>query len=327
MSINSIPTADSREQERAPVHAVAPRSRVAGLIDRRTARVIGTLVIFAAIAAFIYGARRVIVVFLLAIFLAYLLNPAVSWVECRSPLSRNSRGSAILQVYVVIAILVALLFTVVGTSLVEEGRKLSRDLPGLMQNLSTGHLAAQIGAKRGWSYETQQRAEELLAAHRDAIVRWAQSFGSYAASLAVNAIWIILIPILAIFFLRDGWKFADAVIATTDRRRQKQFVRDMVADLDHIIGGSHSEAATLQSFSSMVARHRATPRRASGEVLYRWASASSAPREPRLAGKGRGNFPDSDAAFFPHNMHDAEFGFGQAEGLFSRQASLHLLRN
>lgn len=235
VTADPIPTADSREQEHAPVLAVTPRSRVAGLIDRRTARVIGTLAIFAAIAAFIYGARRVLVVFLFAIFVAYLLNPAVSWVERRSPLSRNSRMRAILQVYVVMAILVAVLFTVVGPPLVEEGRKLGRDLPGLMQNLSTGHLAAQIGAKRGWSYETQQRAQELLAAHRDAIVHWAQSFGSYAASLAVNAIWIILIPILAIFFLRDGWKFADAVIDTTDRWRQKQFLRDMIADLDHML--------------------------------------------------------------------------------------------
>src|SRR5581483_8986628 len=134
MSMNSIPTPSAFEQEHTPVFPIASYSRVTGLIDRRTTRVIRTLVIFAAIAAFIYGERRVIVVFLLAIFVAYLLNPAVSWVERRSPLSRNLRGCAILQVYVVMAILVAVLFTVVVPPLVEEGRKLASDLPGLMQN-------------------------------------------------------------------------------------------------------------------------------------------------------------------------------------------------
>ncbi len=249
MTTDRIHADGIREQEHMPVLAGAPRFGVAGLIDRRTARVIGTLVIFAAIAAFIYGARRVLVVFLFAIFLAYLLNPAVSWIERRSPLSRNSRGLAILQAYVVIAILVAVLLTFVGPPLVEEGRKLGRDLPGLMQNLSTGHLAAQIGAKRGWSYATQQRAQELLAAHRDAIVHWAQSFGIYAAGLAVNAIWIILIPILAIFFLRDGWKFADAVIDTTEGRRQKQFLRDIIADLDHMLARYIRAQLVLATFS------------------------------------------------------------------------------
>src|SRR5581483_7795422 len=167
----------------------------------------------------------------------------------RSPLSRNLRGCAILQVYVVMAILVAVLFTVVVPPLVEEGRKLASDLPGLMQNLSTGHLAAQIGAKRGWSSETQQRAQELLAAHRDAIVHWAQSVGSYAARLAVNAIWVILIPILAIFFLRDGWKFADAIIDTTDHRHQKEFLRDMIVDLDRMLAHYIRAQLVLAAFS------------------------------------------------------------------------------
>jgi hypothetical protein len=55
MSINSIPTASALEREHTPVLRLRPVPGVAGLIDR--ARVIGTLVIFAAIAALIYGAR------------------------------------------------------------------------------------------------------------------------------------------------------------------------------------------------------------------------------------------------------------------------------
>jgi hypothetical protein len=49
--------------------------------------------------------------------------------------------------------------------------------------------------------------------------------------------------------------------------------------------------------------------------------------ENGLAGKGRGDFSDSDCAFVPHDIHESEFGFGEVEGFFSRHERLQQLRN
>lgn len=200
--------------------------------DGRTVRVLLTAIAFAAVGAFCYGAWKVIVAFLFAIFLAYLLEPLVSLVQRRSPLSRRSRGWAILQVYVVLGILLALLFLFAGPKLVNEGQRLAREVPVWMDQLTSGKIVLEIGSRRGWSQTTQERVQSWLSDHRQEMLHWAGRAGSYVASLVANAIWLILVPILAIFFLRDGRAFADSLVEVVDRRRQRQFLSALLDDLD-----------------------------------------------------------------------------------------------
>jgi predicted PurR-regulated permease PerM len=86
------------------------------LLDRRTISILLTILLFAAAGAFIYRAGHTLVLFLFAIFFAYLLDPAVSRLQRWSPLSKGSRGRAILQVYVVLALVLAVLLLVVGAA-------------------------------------------------------------------------------------------------------------------------------------------------------------------------------------------------------------------
>jgi predicted PurR-regulated permease PerM len=212
-----------------------PAGGKASIWDWGTARVLVTILTFMAIAAFVFAAWRVIVSFLFAIFLAYLLEPLVSFIERRSPLSKGSRARAIAQVYVAIGIIVAILMAVAGPPLVSEGRKLAEELPVWMDKLTSGQIAWQIGSKRGWSVSTQQHMQHWLSTHRAEIISWSQSLGQYAAQFAVNAVWIILVPILAIFFLRDGGDFVETVVDMVDRRRERQFLRGLIGDLDTML--------------------------------------------------------------------------------------------
>jgi predicted PurR-regulated permease PerM len=200
--------------------------------DGRTVRVLLTAIAFAAVGAFCYGAWKVIVALLFAIFLAYLLEPLVSLVQRRSPLSRGSRGRAILQVYIVLGILLSLLFLFAGPKLVNEGQRLAREVPVWMDQLTSGKIVLQIGSRRGWSQTTQEHVQHWLSDHRQEMLHWAGRAGSYVASLVANAIWLILVPILAIFFLRDGRAFADSLVEVVDRRRQRQFLSALLDDLD-----------------------------------------------------------------------------------------------
>ena len=49
--------------------------------------------------------------------------------------------------------------------------------------------------------------------------------------------------------------------------------------------------------------------------------------EDRFAGQRRGDFPNSDWAFVPNNIHETEFGLGEVEGFLSRQELLQQLWN
>jgi len=116
-----------------------------------------------------------------------------------------------------------------------EGRTLAEALPRLFEKLSSGQIALQIGSTRGWSYNTQIRLQQFLAAHADAILRWVSLAGARVAVFAQNAIWIVLIPILAIFFLKDGRNFTDSVLEMVERRQQKQVLSGIIEDLNEML--------------------------------------------------------------------------------------------
>ena len=70
------------------------------ILDSRTSRVLITAFLFAVGFGFVYAARRTLILFLFAIFFAYLINPAVLRLE---KLVRG-RGRAIAVIYLLLLI-------------------------------------------------------------------------------------------------------------------------------------------------------------------------------------------------------------------------------
>ena len=67
----------------------------------RAGNVVTTVALFMAAAAIIYLARRVFLILMLSLLFAYLLEPAVTWIQQHSRLGRNNRTYAIAQVYLI----------------------------------------------------------------------------------------------------------------------------------------------------------------------------------------------------------------------------------
>src|SRR6267378_5047084 len=194
-----------------------------GFFDKRTASVLSTILLFVALGAFIYGARSVLIAFLFAIFFAYLLDPLVSRLQRLKTVSRGSRSIAILEVYAILCLAIA-----VAWLLVEA-------LPGLLENVSSGQIAQQIGSRRGWSYNTQVRLGQFLANHSGVALGWVRAAGTHVAAVAQNVIWLVLIPILAIFLLKDGRNFTDNILGMVERPQQRQFLVGITEDLNGML--------------------------------------------------------------------------------------------
>jgi predicted PurR-regulated permease PerM len=220
--------------------------------DTRTASVLSTIMLFLLLVGFIYGARRILIVFLFAVLFAYLLEPFVSLVQRRSRLSRGSRSLAILQVYLILLLIIFGVVVGIGPRVAEEGRTLGAALPGLLDQMSSGRIISQLGGKHGWSLDTQIRVQQFFAAHRAGIGAWASDFGSRATMVLANAVWLIIIPILAIFFLRHGRGFADSLIQVAERRRQRQLLGSIVEDLNMMLAGYIRAQLILAGLSLVV---------------------------------------------------------------------------
>jgi predicted PurR-regulated permease PerM len=199
------------------------------LIDKKTAHVLFTVLLFAAVLALAFAARKMLIIFLFAMLFAYLLEPVVSRVQSWV---RNSRIRAIAVVYLLLVILVIIFLSTAGPRIVQEGQKLSQSLPALSERIGSGQIAFQIGQKRGWSQETSVRVQQFLVEHRVEVLSRVQTYAGQAAAYAPSLGWIVMVPILAFFLLKDKSEFANAALDLIDSRREQKFLRGIMNDVD-----------------------------------------------------------------------------------------------
>lgn len=222
------------------------------ILDSRTSRVLFTALLFALGVGFLYAARRTLIVFLFAIFFAYLINPAVARLEKLV----HSRVWAIAVIYLLLVVGLAVFGLLVGPRIARQSARLGQSLPGLMDKASTGQLSGQIdqiaekiGNEHGWSNATQQRIRDFVISRRGELAALAQRIGLRAAE-AAQAVWVLfLVPILAIFFLRDGSNFHEVLLAMVQSRTQREFLQDVFQDLNQMLAQFIRAQLTLAAFS------------------------------------------------------------------------------
>lgn len=187
-------------------------------LDDRAGNVVTTVALFMAAAAILYLARGAFLILLLSLFFAYLLEPAVTSVQQHSRLSQKYRTWAIAQVYLIGTLVLGGLGYEFGPHLAAQIRNLNKAVTEIVEGLSRGRAAGGLVGRHSFNAAQQVWIENLLARHHDFIAHVFERGAASAAYVAASAIWLFAIPILAIFFLRDGGQMADAVINAVERQ-------------------------------------------------------------------------------------------------------------
>ena len=180
---------------------------------------------------FLYLTRATLIAFLFAIFFAYLMSPLVNHLE---RLLRG-RGRAIAVIYALLLVLVVVFFVVVGPKVTREGARLGQSLPVLLSKLNSGQIAKQIGQEHGWSTTSIELAQSFIASHSDEITQLAQHVGLRLADVAKQAWLFFVVPLLSIFFLKDGRAFSDFLLAAIHSRPQREFLENVLNDLNQML--------------------------------------------------------------------------------------------
>ena len=200
--------------------------------DRRTANVLLTILLFAVLLAITYAARHIFLLFFLAILFAYLLDPVVRFLQHHSLLFRNLRGPAVVEVYLAFLIATALAAYGVAPGLLKQAGKLLDAAPALLDSLSNGEIATQMRDNYGWSDAQERRLKAFLAGHREdvqSLVRIGEQYTSHAAQ-AIG--WLVLIPLLAIFFLLDGPYVAQVIVHLASAGGKYRVVQEVADEIN-----------------------------------------------------------------------------------------------
>jgi predicted PurR-regulated permease PerM len=202
------------------------------LWDEKTARILSTILIFVAVLAFLRGARDTLTLFLFAILFAYFLAPLVSMLE--KPL--KGRGNAIIVVYLgLLAVLVAV-GVIAGPKIGEEARAFGSSLPSLSGNLASGQIVSALGQHFHWGEGLIQQVQLFLSSHRDDILEYGKQLGARLAKPAQKLWWLILIPILSVFFLRQGQAIAAGAVELGRSTEERKTIEGLLHDVNVMLG-------------------------------------------------------------------------------------------
>ena len=199
------------------------------MLDRRTAKVLLTILVFVLVLGIVCVARTVFIVFAFVILFAYLIDPVVRFLQRHSLFFKNLRGPHILEAYLGLLILIAVAIHGMDPGFFRHAEGLIRGLPALSEQISTGEIATKIGDKYGWTDVQQLRLKSFLIQHHEQIRGFSEN-GQRIIPTAIGS--LVLIPILALFFLNDGAALADSFIQLVSTKENVDDLRSFASELN-----------------------------------------------------------------------------------------------
>ncbi len=219
-------------------------------IDLKTARAAWTVFLVALSIAFVYFARHTIAIFALALFFAYMLYPAVHLVERFLP-PRFSRPLGLATVYLLFIAALAGIGTAVGFAIAEQATALAKKLPELVR--SQDPLAAL--PLPSWLLPIRERLGEVIRSQvqdlNDQAFPLIKRAIEEVAVRAGRIIEVVLVPILAFFFLKDGTTIRESIISWTTEGKNSVILDEIFADV-HILLGHYIRALVILAAATFV---------------------------------------------------------------------------
>jgi predicted PurR-regulated permease PerM len=211
-------------------------------IDARAARYTWTAAIVVFVLGFIYLIRRTLFVFVLALLFAHLVAPLVDLLDRFLP-GRRTRTLALALSYAIFIAVVVVLGIQISSRVAAQASSLATKLPQMIDqwehSVSLGSPLLDSIKQRvleTLQQEIQTRANDLLSA----LPRASSEF----VSIASNLIYVVIIPILAFFFLKDANLARQQILELVSETRRRLLVEELLADV-HLLLSHYMRALVL----------------------------------------------------------------------------------
>jgi predicted PurR-regulated permease PerM len=205
--------------------------------DARAARWTWTAAVVLLALWLLYLLRSALFLFILAVLFAYLLAPLVNVIDRMLP-GKRSRTPALALAYVLVVGLVVLGATQIGSRVVQQANLLAQTFPNTF---------------RGWEAAFQDKVPDSLKTdinnHVNEIVASIPGYGLRFLALLGNLIYVVIIPILAFLFLKDGPMMKAHFVGLMEAGPQRQLLDHILADMDLVLA-HYMRALVLLSATS-----------------------------------------------------------------------------
>ena len=203
-------------------------------LDARAARAAWTILLILLAAGCVFLLGKTLLIFVLAVLLSSLMGPIADFVD-RFHARRVPRTLSIAVIYVILVCSLVAGILYVGSRAVEQASALASTIPKYAEN---PQLLNEIPLP-GWLEEYRHRlvdvAREQFKAHAEELMGAVTSAGKGLLSALSNVVFLILIPILSFFFLRDAREIGTLVAEQFHDPDNRAFVEDVMADVHRLL--------------------------------------------------------------------------------------------
>ena len=200
-------------------------------IDRRAARYTWTAAVILLLLVAVYRIRTTLFAFIVAVLIAYLLSPLVDLLDRLLP-ARRTRTLALVIAYLILVGLLIFAGFELGSRIVDEANALIAKIPDLIKSAAETLPAP---GPRSVLDNMIDNIRNQIAQHAGDFVGYLPRVSRKAISLAGNLLWIVIIPILSFFFLKDGRAMWLNLIELVDEGPYRALIEDVARDINVLL--------------------------------------------------------------------------------------------
>ena len=219
-------------------------------IDKQAARAAWTVLLVLVAAEVAYLIRRTLLIFIVALLAAYLLAPLLNFVDRVTP-KKLPRAASLALVYLLLIALLGFALSVVGNQIRQEGVQLAVSIPEWLH--STDPLASyQVPPwLLAWKLKALDAIRIQIEANAGRLVPLVGQAGQGILSLLGNLVFVVLVPVLCFFFLKDATAIRSRIMDQFLDHPRLAEVDDLLSDV-HVLLGQYMRALVILAAVALI---------------------------------------------------------------------------
>ena len=202
-------------------------------INARAARCTWTAALVLLTLWLVYLMRTTLFVFIVALLFGYLLSPLVDVIDRFLP-GKRTRTLALAIAYLIFLAILFVGITQIGARVVTEANSLAKSMPGKLSSFQQPNASLPKEVNSFKAQIVQKAGDQLNHSWGDIISSLPRA-GAEILSVASDALYLVIVPILGFFFLKDGREMRRQLLDLIDDPARRAMVDDLLADVDLLL--------------------------------------------------------------------------------------------
>jgi predicted PurR-regulated permease PerM len=218
-------------------------------IDRRAARYAWTAALVVLLLYVVYLLRKTLFVYVISLLFGYLLTPLVDFLDRVLPTSRT-RTPALVLAYILFVGMLVVAGVQIGTRVADQANRLTQELPALLARWQQPGKGASptIDSLKG---EILAKVQQQIQNSSKLIVEYLPKAGVTFMTVASDVVYVVIIPILAFFFLKDARALRQQFLETIEDGPRRELLEDILADV-HLLLAHYMRALVILSAATFI---------------------------------------------------------------------------